>query len=59
MTPELLKVLEPEQTSGQRNIPYPRRQWGRGVRLLLWMLRIFVALAVPLVMYAFFRAAMR
>jgi hypothetical protein len=59
MTEELLRALEPEQVSGRRYAPYPRRQWGRGVRLLLWVLRIYVVLAVPLVIYAFVRAAVQ
>lgn len=56
MTPELLKALEPGQAAGRA--PYPRRHYGRGVRLLLWALRIYVLLAVPLVIYAFIRAAL-
>jgi len=58
MTPELLRALEPEQVSARRCAPYPRRQVGRGVRLLLWVLRVYVMLAVPLVIYAFVRAVM-
>jgi len=54
MTPEIREALEPEQTAAQRDAPYPRRQWGRGVQALLWVLRIYVVLAVPLVIYAFF-----
>ncbi len=59
MTPEELRALEPEQVSARRYAPYPRRQLGPGVRLLLWLLRIYVSLAVPLVIYAFIRAALR
>jgi hypothetical protein len=59
MTPEILKALEPGQVSGRRYIPYPRRHWGLGVRLLLWALRVYVVLAVPLVIYAFAKAAMQ
>lgn len=55
--PPELQALEPEQFSARRGIPYPRREYGRGVRLLLWVLRIYVLLAVPLVIYAFLRAA--
>jgi len=57
MTPEEFQALEPEQTVERRYALYPRRQWGRGVRVLLWGLRIYVILAVPLVIYAFIRAA--
>ncbi len=59
MTEQDLPALEPEQTAQQRYAPFPRRQWGQGVRLLLWALRIYVLLAVPLVIYAFVRAAAR
>jgi hypothetical protein len=58
MTPEELGALEPEQVSERRYAPYPRRALGRGVRVLLWVLRIYVSLAVPLVIYAFISAAM-
>ena len=58
MTPEDLRALEPEQVSGRRYTPYPRRELGPVVRLLLWVLRIYVLLAVPLVIYAFIRAAL-
>lgn len=57
MTPELLQALEPEQVSARRYAPYPRRALGRGVRVLLWGLRVYVLVAVPLVIYAFIRAA--
>jgi hypothetical protein len=50
--------LEAQRASGRRYAAYPRRELGRGVRLLLWVLRIYVSLAVPLVIYAFIRAAM-
>jgi hypothetical protein len=57
MTPELQQALEAQQVSERRFVPYPRRRLGRGVRALLWILRIYVILAVPLVIYAFIRAA--
>lgn len=57
MTPEEQRALEPEQTAARRYEPYPRRSWGHGVRALLWLLRAYVLLAVPLVIYAFIRAA--
>jgi hypothetical protein len=59
MTPEILKALEPGQISGERHAPYPRKNWGRGVQWLLWLLRLYVVLAVPLVIYAFTKAALR
>ena len=56
MSPELLQALEPEQVAARRYVPYPRRQWGKGVQALLWLLRIYVLVAVPLVFYAFWHA---
>jgi hypothetical protein len=57
MTPEFLHALEPEQRTARRYALYPRRVLGRGVRALLWVLRAYVLVAVPLVVYAFIRAA--
>ncbi len=36
--------------------PLPRRKLGPGVTALLWLLRIYVVIAVPLVIYAFVNA---
>jgi hypothetical protein len=36
--------------------PLPRRKLGPGIVALLWILRIYVMLAVPLVVYAFITA---
>jgi hypothetical protein len=36
--------------------PFPRRKLGPGILTLLWILRIYVLIAVPLVVYAFVRA---
>jgi hypothetical protein len=36
--------------------PYPRRRLGSGTIVLLWVLRVYVLVAVPLVVYAFLRA---
>ncbi len=36
--------------------PYPRRSLGTGTIVLLWIMRLYVLFAVPLVVYAFFRA---
>jgi hypothetical protein len=36
--------------------PLPRRTLGPGIIALLWVLRIYVMLAVPLVVYAFVTA---
>jgi|GEM_PF-2621247 len=36
--------------------PLPRRKLSFGILVLLWLLRIYVVLAVPLVVYSFFRS---
>jgi len=36
--------------------PLPRRVLPTGILVLLWVLRIYVLIAVPLVVYAFFHA---
>jgi len=36
--------------------PLPRRKLGAGIVVLLWILRIYVLVAVPLVVYAFVKA---
>lgn len=36
--------------------PLPRRTLSPGILALLWILRVYVMVAVPLVVYAFFRA---
>jgi hypothetical protein len=36
--------------------PLPRRTLSPGIIALLWVLRVYVMVAVPLVVYAFFRA---
>ncbi len=53
---DLLDVLEPAQRSAQKYIPYPRRKLSRSVVALLWLLRAYVLIAVPLVVYAFVKA---
>lgn len=53
---EILNVLEPAQRSAQKYIPYPRRKLGAWVVGLLWVLRVYVIIAVPLVVYAFIKA---
>ena len=58
MTPEILAALAPEQTALRRDEPYPRKRVGPFVRVLLWGLRVYVFIAVPLVVYAFARAIM-
>jgi hypothetical protein len=52
---EMLQALEPEQRTSALQAPLPRKQLGRGTLALLWALRIYVFIAVPLVVYAFVR----
>jgi hypothetical protein len=40
---------------GERS-PLPRRKLGPGIVALLWILRVYVLIAVPLVVYAFVKA---
>jgi hypothetical protein len=52
---EVLQALEPEQRTSALHAPLPRKRLGPGTLALLWMLRIYVLIAVPLVVYAFVR----
>ena len=52
----LIGALEPSQLSAAVARPLPRRQFGRGVLTLLILLRVYVALAIPIVGYAFVHA---
>lgn len=54
--PALMSFLEPEQLSHFKQQSLPRRHIGRGVLLLLILLRLYVFLAIPLVAYAFIHA---
>ncbi len=51
-----LSALDPDQTTAATRLPLPRRALGRGTLLLLWTLRLYVAAAIPVVIYAFIRA---
>ena len=51
-----LSALEPDQLSAARLKPLPRRALGAGAVALLIGLRIYVLIAVPLVIYAFVKA---
>lgn len=42
--------------SRNNHAPLPRRVLGPGILALLWVLRIYVLIAVPLVVYAFIKA---
>ncbi len=54
--PGLSAALQPGQHAGAVARPLPRRTLGRGVVLLLLLLRLYVVFALPLVAYAFVRA---
>ncbi len=53
--PELIHSLETGQLTAARS-PLPRRHLGRGTLVLLFLLRIYVLVAIPIVCYAFVRA---
>jgi len=52
----LIGALEPGQLTASKERPLPRRELGRGVLTLLILLRVYVVLAIPLVVYAFVQA---
>jgi hypothetical protein len=54
--PEALSALEPELRTARREKPFPRRALGTPTVLLLWLLRLYVTVAIPLVVVAFVRA---
>ena len=54
--PALLNALEPAQLKVAKEKPLPRRVLGRGTLVLLIALRVYIFLAVPVVVYAFVRA---
>ncbi len=54
--PDLMRALEPGQLLSARRQKLPRRQLSRVTVALLWAMRIYVTLSIPLVAYAFIRA---
>lgn len=54
--PQLVRALEPDQLVAVTMRPYPRRKLTRGLIALLIALRVFILIAVPIVIYAFVRA---
>ena len=54
--PKLIGVLEPGQLAAVRDLRLPRRVLGRGTLTLLIVLRVYVVLAIPIVVYAFLHA---
>ncbi len=51
-----IAALEPAQLASAREVPLPRQHLGRGVMLLLVLLRVYVIAAIPVVVYAFITA---
>ena len=56
MEQDLLDALEPDQWVSATSQPLPRRQFTRGVLTLLIALRVYVLIAIPIVIYAFVHA---
>jgi len=54
--PILPALDESDAWSHRLREPLPRRKLGPGILTLLWILRVYVMIAVPLVIYAFFNA---
>ena len=57
--PNLRDALEAGQLVAQKMQPYPRRALSRGTFALLVALRVYVAIAIPIVIYAFVHALMK
>jgi hypothetical protein len=54
--PALINALEPGQLVAATTRPLPRRKLSKGVLALLVLLRVFILIAVPVVIYAFVHA---
>lgn len=54
--PARISALEPDQLTAATKQPLPRRTLGRGVLILLILLRVYVVIAIPIVGYAFVHA---
>ena len=55
--PALIGALEPSQlTAAATQHKLPRRSLGRGTMTLLILLRVYVVIAIPIVLYAFVHA---
>lgn len=57
--PVLPTVDVSEAWSDRLREPLPRRKLSPGILVLLWILRIYVMIAVPLVVYAFITALLQ
>jgi hypothetical protein len=56
---EALEALDPDQRQAALQAPLPRRRLRPGIVALLWMLRIYVLLAVGVVVYAFVKSLLK
>ena len=54
--PALISALEPGQLTAATHRKLPRRSLGRGTLALLILLRVYVVIAIPIVVYAFVHA---
>jgi hypothetical protein len=54
--PSLIGVLEPDQLTTATMRPLPRRKLGWWVLALLILLRVYIVIAIPIVIYAFVHA---
>lgn len=54
--PKLIDVREPGQFPAAPERSLPRRTLGRGTLILLIALRIYIFMAIPIVIYAFVHA---
>jgi hypothetical protein len=54
--PALISALEPDQLVAATSRPLPRRKLTKGVLALLVGLRVFIIIAIPIVIYAFVHA---
>lgn len=54
--PGLIAALEADQLTAVSERPLPLRKLGRGTVALLILLRVYVIIAIPIVVYAFVHA---
>ncbi len=54
--PALVSALEPDQLVAATKLPYPRRKLTKEILALLVVLRVFILVAIPIVVYAFVHA---
>ncbi len=50
---DLVDGLEPDQIVSSASLPLPRMRLGRGARIGLWLLRLFVLFITAMVIYTF------